>query len=135
VLLFGGAAGSAVARKMTSLRCALLGGLAARLALRAPPARALSCAAQQQQQQQQAPQRRAEERPGAAAAATTQLAELPAALSAADAAALRAVIECAVGPLDFDLMNRNARKPRRANHGAKPCSSVARRAKRTRMRR
>ncbi len=122
---------AAVARKMASLRCALLGGLATRLALRAPPARALSCAAQQQQL---APQRRAEERPGGAAAAT-QLAELPAALSAADAAALRAVIECAVGPLDFDLMNRNARKPRRANHGAKPCSSVARRAKRTRMRR
>ena len=29
----------------------------------------------------------------------------------------------------LQAMNRNARKPRRANHGARPCSRVARRAK------
>ena len=31
---------------------------------------------------------------------------------------------------DFATMNRNARKPRRANHGKRPCSRVARRNKR-----
>ena len=120
------------------MRCAWRGGLAARLAARAAPsARALSCAAQQQQQQPLLPRRRADERPAAApaAAAAARRAELPAELSAADVEAVRAVIEAAVGPLDFEMMNRNARKPRRANHGAKPCSSVMRRAKRVKMRR
>ena len=31
--------------------------------------------------------------------------------------------------LDIDVMNRNARKPNLANHGARPCSSVMRRLK------
>jgi hypothetical protein len=121
-------------REMLGVRCAWRSGVAARLAAHAAPsARALSCAAQAQQQPL-LPRRCADERPAAAAAAARR-AELPAELSASDVQALRAVIEAAVGPIDFEMMNRNARKPRRANHGAKPCSSVMRRAKRVKLRR
>ena len=31
----------------------------------------------------------------------------------------------------YQALNRNARKPRRANHGKRPCSRIARRAKRS----
>lgn len=31
--------------------------------------------------------------------------------------------------VQLELMNRNARKPKRANHGARPCSRISRRAK------
>ena len=32
--------------------------------------------------------------------------------------------------ISYEAMNRNARKPRRANKGKRPCSRIARRAKR-----
>lgn len=34
--------------------------------------------------------------------------------------------------IGFQMMNRNARKPNKANHGKRPCSRIARRAKRSR---
>eukprot|EP00952_Eustigmatos_sp_NYUAD-ZCMA_P007600 32102-Eustigmatos_ZCMA.PRE.1 len=32
--------------------------------------------------------------------------------------------------LQYELMNRNARRPKKANHGKRPCSSVLRRWRR-----
>lgn len=34
-------------------------------------------------------------------------------------------------PVGYQVMNRNARKPKKANHGARPCSRISRRAKRS----
>ena len=34
--------------------------------------------------------------------------------------------------IGYQMMNRNARKPNKANHGKRPCSRIARRAKRSR---
>ncbi|GAB9464259.1 hypothetical protein Gpo141_00001695 [Globisporangium polare] len=33
-------------------------------------------------------------------------------------------------PIAMELLNRNARRPKKANHGKRPCSHVRRRAKR-----
>lgn len=38
--------------------------------------------------------------------------------------------QLALPALDILFMNRNARVPKKANHGARPCSSVVRREKR-----
>lgn len=76
------------------------------------------------------------------------LSPLPA--PAASATPLAPAAPSTRGPLDFDwfpsaeerdaeapaivieVMNRNSRRPNKANHGARPCSSFARRAKRPR---
>lgn len=42
------------------------------------------------------------------------------------------VLDHGVPDLSIVFMNRNARKPKKANHGARPCSHVARKAKKPR---
>ena len=39
-----------------------------------------------------------------------------------------AIDGCKIG---YQMMNRNARKPNKANHGSRPCSRISRRAKRS----